>query len=316
MATVYSIDLAGNQYLNPHYLQTRSRINYLVNRYLSVDILSDRLCDLARQFDNPHPHSWEGINWKTINPSQIIGVESAMFLQIVASAAEIEAPIHDYSQESWGYFQQIHPQMARFIGGICTEEKTVELGVWEKEERQHSPLFRKIYQQFTGEKLLPKPNSVKGYQSTSNPWQDLYNHMIARISSEWSAASIYLWLMSHSTGELQQAIAQVLQDEINHLAKFWGFSCWLWSDSYLHQLQGTTKNLIAMLRHHQDERTEGKDIVSQALGLNHLLLVVELTFTLTRIMIRLRRWNQQLSSSYLNYLFGQVPIIEIQKNAA
>ena len=37
------IDLAGYPYPRTHYLHTRYRINGLVERYLSLEILSDRL---------------------------------------------------------------------------------------------------------------------------------------------------------------------------------------------------------------------------------------------------------------------------------
>lgn len=37
------IDLAGYCSPSSDYLQTRARINYLIERYLSLDILSDRL---------------------------------------------------------------------------------------------------------------------------------------------------------------------------------------------------------------------------------------------------------------------------------
>jgi hypothetical protein len=39
-------DLAGYCPENPNYLQIRARINRLINRYLSIEILSHRLSDL------------------------------------------------------------------------------------------------------------------------------------------------------------------------------------------------------------------------------------------------------------------------------
>ena len=41
---------------------------------------------------------------------------------------------------------------------------------------------------------------------------------------------LYLWLMSHTTGTLQQVRGELLQDEINHLTKFWGMGMWLYPD--------------------------------------------------------------------------------------
>ena len=304
------IDLAGSRYLKPQYLQNRARINELVDNYLAINVLSDRLSDLNEQFVRPQPRPWQPINWRAINQEQIIGVEPEIFLQLIAGAAEIEDPIRGYAQESRCYLEQVHPPMAKFMGGMLTKEaKILELGVWEKEERQHAPTFQKIYQQLSGKKLQPKPNTVKGYQPTSEPWQDVYRHTLSRISTEWSATSVYLWLMAHSTGELQSAISQPLQDEINHLAKFWGFSSWAFAESYFNQLKGSTKNLITLLKHNQSERTQGKDLINKAFSLNNLVLILELTFTFTRVMVRLRRWDKELSRSYLRHLFGNSPVI-------
>jgi hypothetical protein len=155
---LHTIDLAGDRYQNPHYLQTRARINSLIDRYMSLEILSDRVSDLPQQFYNPQPRAWEPIDWQAINRDQIIGIKPEIFLQILASAAEIEAPIRNYGRESWCYLQHIYPEMARFMGGVFNANGNIlEIGVWEKEERQHCPTFRKIYQQLTAEKLQVKP---------------------------------------------------------------------------------------------------------------------------------------------------------------
>lgn len=300
----FPVDLAGYQYSHPHYLQTRTRINYLVERYLSLEILRDRLADLPVQFKNPKPRLWEPVDWQAIDSSQIIGIEPDLFVAAIASAAEIEAPIQDYARESWDYLQAAHPQMARFVGGTLAADGLIqEVGVWEKEERQHRPAFSKIYLQLTGEKLRYQPNSVEGYQPSGNLRQDVYKHAISRMTTEWSATSVYLWLMAHSTGALQQAIAQPLQDEINHLAKFWGISRWAFADSYLIRLQGITKNLMDLFKHHQGERTNSNDI----LQVTYALQAVELAFTLSRVLVQLYHWNQTLSNADLEQIFGQPP---------
>jgi hypothetical protein len=201
----YTTDLAGFCPTAPSYLQTRQRINYLVNRYLSIHILSDRLTELPSQFTCPQTRPWERIHWQAIQPEQIIGIAPTIFLQLLAGAAEIETPIRAYSQESWNYTRQFHPQMAFFMGGDYDAEGALRaIGIWEKEERQHAPAFSKMYQQLTGEKLQPKTNSVTGFQPTDDPWNDMRIHLMMRISSEWGAISTYLWLMTHSTRPLQK----------------------------------------------------------------------------------------------------------------
>ena len=298
-------DLAGSYSEHPNYLQIRARMNRLIDRYLSIDILSQRLIDLPTQFSQPHVRKWESIDWKSISRNQIIGVDPDLFIMLVAGATEIETPIHEYSQESWSYLQSLHPEMAHFMGGSQNLDGSVaSLGVWEKEERQHAPTFRKIYNQLTGDKLQPKPNSVSGYKPINCPRQAVYNHTVSRISTEWSAVSVYLWLMAHSTGALQQAIAQPLQDEVNHLAKFWGFSRWAFEQSYYGQVKGSTKNLLGLVKHHKSERTEGDNLTGKATTVD----AIELAFMFSRVMVRLRAWNQELSHSFLTHLFGESQI--------
>jgi hypothetical protein len=302
------LDLAGYCPPKPSYLQIRARINHLINHYMCVDRLSDHLSDLPTQFVQPHTRHWEPIDWKAISTDQIIGIDPTIFVQLLSSATEIEIPIRGYSEESWHYLQTLHPQMADFMGGTHHPDGSIQtLGVWEKEERQHAPALSKIYQQLTSEKLCPKPSDVTGYEVSDDPLAATKQHVITRISTEWGATAVYLWLMAHSTGALQQTIAQPFQDEVNHLAKFWGFSRWIFGASYGEQLQGASTNLLALARHHQGARTHGSDLVSSSRSTEDLTHAIELAFSLMRVMVRLRNWNLELSPSYLRHLFGEVP---------
>lgn len=307
-------DLAGDCPTSLSYLQIRGRMNRLVDRYCAVDLLSNRLEDLPSQFTAPHQRPWEPIQWQAIHAGQIVGVDPALFLRLLASATEIEAPIRDYAKESWDYLQQLHPQMASFMGGEFADDGSrLAIGIWEKEERQHAPLFGKLYRKLSGSRLVPVPNTVAGYCATGDAWADLRHHMLSRIATEWSAVSVYIWLMAHSTGALQQAIAQPLQDEIGHLAKFWGFSRWALGDSYRQQVQGSGGYLLGLLRHHKGERSGAEDILR--LNSETLASGVELTFALTRVAVRLRTWNQELSVSYLRHLLGAVALPEVSRAA-
>ena len=144
---------------------------------------------------------------------------------------DTEAPIREYTQTSRQYLEPIHPSMAKFVGGIVAEDGTIkELGLWEKEERQHTPALIKIYQQLTDKKIKPNLRQAKSYQIWENPYRDLYKHGLHRVVTEYGAACLYLWLMSHTTGTIQQVLAELLQDEVNHLTKFWGMGMWLYPD--------------------------------------------------------------------------------------
>jgi hypothetical protein len=63
-------DLAGQLYLLPHVWQTRSRIDRLLDRYLKLDYLSDRLADLPVQFVRPQPRAWQAVCWQDIDTSR------------------------------------------------------------------------------------------------------------------------------------------------------------------------------------------------------------------------------------------------------
>ncbi|MEO0378061.1 MAG: hypothetical protein AAF329_26385 [Cyanobacteria bacterium P01_A01_bin.17] len=291
------------------YLTNRSRINILIDEYLAVDHLSHHLNDLSTQFVSPHQRPWGPVHWQAIDQTQIISIAPDIFLELLAGAAEIESPIRSYSRESWDYLHHFHPQMATFLGGTYGPDQSIQVvGTWEKEERQHTPALKKIYQQLTDQQLTLKPNTVAGYDPSTNPQQDIYQHLISRLSSEWSAISLYLWLMAHSTGALQQAISQILQDEVNHLAKFWGFSRWAFGRSFQKQFLASTHTIAQLFRHHAQERTHGTQVAKTNQRIHQLTESIELVFTFLRVMVRIRHWDTELSPSYLKHLFGPRPL--------
>ncbi|MEN9869837.1 MAG: hypothetical protein RLZZ171_820 [Cyanobacteriota bacterium] len=226
-----AIDLAGEVCFRPNFFQTKVRINYLIAQYLGCQKLGDRLEDLPVQFLNPQPRKCSNINWQDIHPEQVIGLELDIFLSIIKGALDTEAPIRDYTQTSRQYLEPIHPSMARLVGGMVADDGTIiELGLWEKEERQHTPALTKLYQMLATELITPQVQTAKSYQAWTNPYQDLYQHGLHRVITEYGAACLYLWLMSHTTGTTQQVLSELLQDEVNHLAKFWGMGMWLYPD--------------------------------------------------------------------------------------
>jgi len=83
------IDHAGYCYPHPHYLQTRSRINYLIEHYCSLHTLSEQLYDLPSQFETPHQRAWQRINWNAIASDQIIGIDRKLFLSVQIGRAHV-----------------------------------------------------------------------------------------------------------------------------------------------------------------------------------------------------------------------------------
>ncbi|MCC5622474.1 ferritin-like domain-containing protein [Nostoc sp. CHAB 5715] len=298
-------DLAGQSYPNPHYLQTQRRIRSLIDKYLAVEKLHDRLQDLPIQFANPQPRPWKLIDWQTINRNQIIGLDAEVFLSILIGAMDTEAPIRGYTQTSRQYLEKLHPQMARFVGGTVGKDgELLELGLWEKEERQHTPALIKIYTQLTGEKITPKLRTVRSYLPTDDAYEDLYRHGLHRIATEYGATCLYIWLMAHTTGALQDVLEELAQDEINHTTKFWGFGVWTFPDTGLMRIGRTLiKTRSPNYQRNNLMRTLRRMMATLNWNAWSLTNKTTLLFTFTYTMHRLCNWNNTLTPEYLQDLF-------------
>ncbi|MDZ8105400.1 MAG: ferritin-like domain-containing protein [Nostoc sp. DedQUE12a] len=298
-------DLAGQTHPSRHYFQTQQRIRSLIDRYVAAEKLHDRLQDLPIQFQNPQPRPWKLIDWQTINRNQIIGIEPEVFLSILIGAMDTEAPIRGYTQTSRQYLEKLHPQMARFVGGTVSEDDNLlELGLWEKEERQHTPALIKVYTQLTGEKITAKHRTVRGYLPTDDPHEDLYRHGLHRIATEYGATCLYLWLMAHTTGALHDVLEELAQDEINHMTKFWGFGVWAFPDTGLIRIGRTLiKTRSQNYQRNNLIRTLRRMMATLNWNAWSLTNKTTLLFTFTHTMHRLWTWNNTLTSKYLQTLF-------------
>ena len=123
------------------------RIRALVNQYLTVEHLRDRLEDLPNQLAQPHLRPWRPLPWAEVSPDQVVGIDPATCCRIIAGAMvprdrsstiNTEAPIRGYTQSSRQYLSDLYPAMARFVGGtVDGQGQLVELGLWEREEKRH-----------------------------------------------------------------------------------------------------------------------------------------------------------------------------------
>jgi hypothetical protein len=308
-----AIDSAGNCTPQPNFWQTQRRIKVLIQTYLSADVLCDRLSDLPLQFQTPQPRPWRRLNWQNVNASQIIGIEPLVFIAILAGSADTEEPIRGYTQASRQYLEPLHSEMARFVGGTVDDRGTlVELGLWEKEERQHAPALQKLYTQLTGLKLRLVSHTPRPYQPTDNPQVDLYYHGFHRIATEYGATCLYLWLMAHTTGPLQSVLEELLIDEINHMTKFWGFGLWAYPDSSgFKVLQTLSQSAIQKLWQvdqyssllHTLKRM-AQTLHWEAWSFNNK---VSLLWTFAIALQQLCTWSHSLTPEYLHRLFGDRP---------
>jgi hypothetical protein len=315
-------DLAGECHSQPSLWQTQKRLHALVQKYLSADVLGDRLCDLPAQFCNPQPHPWKRLDWQSVDASQIIGIDPLVFLAILAGSADTEEPIRGYTQTSRQYLEPLHPAMARFVGGTVDDQGTlIELGLWEKEERQHAPALQKLYTQLTGLKLRLLTHNPRPYQPRGNVRDDLYHHGLHRIATEYGATCLYLWLMAHSTGALQAVLEEMLIDEINHMTKFWGFGRWLFPDaSGLKVLQTLSYSALQKLW----KQEKHSSLLHTLRRMAHVLHweawswhnKVSFVWTFGIALQQIQAWHKTLTPDDLQGLFGDRPLDKTQNHSS
>jgi len=269
-------DLAGNVPTNHNRLQSWARVHGVANNFLTRELMEERYQDLSTQYDDPHTRQWERIEWNKVSPDEILDVKKETFLSFLRAAAEVEAPVPQYGTESWGYLRDIEPEFSLFVSGERTPEgerirdgKGRGKGVWEEEEWGHSAHFRKIYNQLSGEKLSAcKEKSVDPVERGDDPREAAKRHLQMRIAAEVSAVAGYSWLMSHSTGELQKAIAQPFQDEVGHLSKFWGFYREAFpEENTASTLAGVTRSLVGMGVKNSRELSSSSSLQDDRIGM-------------------------------------------------
>jgi hypothetical protein len=144
----------------------------------------------------------------------------------------------------------------------------------------------------------------------------MYRHGMHRVATEYGATCLYLWLVAHSTGTLQQALVEILLDEINHMTKFLGFGIWAFprqGDRLKNTLTKilTKQNKSINLSPNRPLRalfhTFGyvMDLVDWQTW--HPMSKLELTYTFIQVLWRLWHWGNSLSVEYLQQLLGTPP---------
>ncbi|MEM8720695.1 MAG: ferritin-like domain-containing protein [Cyanobacteria bacterium P01_G01_bin.39] len=335
-------DLAGEICFRPNFWQTKSRIDYLIEKYLRDEKLCDCLEDLQRQFQAPQLRKWAAINWQDIHPEQVIGLELSTFLFIIEGALNIEVSFAQNNQTTKQYLEPIHPTMAKFVDGASHNLSLEKKEEFQKKSgssrsrcrvgtNQCSLALGKIYQQLTNQNISLIIESTTDYQPRINPYQDLYRHGLDRVVNEYSIMSLYIWLMSNTTGTLQQILGELLQDKVNQLSKFWGMGMWLYPDGVqqlIHCLlsqintilpvscnpssqtepnsKSTWQHLMSALawqswstvprpKHKGFSRMSGLALTSSISAKG------ELIYTLIWILKRMWHWSGQLNPEYLHY---------------
>jgi hypothetical protein len=305
---------------------TKARIKATIAGNLASEILSDRLFELSFHHNGSRLHPWQPIDWQAIAPEQIINLPRELFLAAIAISVEVKTmPV--YSRSTWLKLPGITPQIASFLGRVIDEENNlIELGLWEREESQHSAIFRQIYEQLTGEILPISPP----LHSSPTTILEADRYLFQCVIAKWITLSVYLWLMSHATGDLYNAIAQLLQDELGHLAKFWGILCLRWGNIENPHLSGDLNGLLQIFCSPQDPKNlsilpsfplsfDSNEILWQKLDTSEVSVMnafdylasilqcsdaygLEIGLTLLGTLRQIWYWNQQLQVENLRAL--------------
>lgn len=312
----YSTDLAGLLDTSPSPLRILQRIRSLTHAYVNETVLRDRLEELPAQLEQPQVRPWQPVPWIDVGANQLVGITPETFCALLLGAINTEAPIRDYTQSSRQYLAHLYPAMARFVGGkVDAMGKVNEVGLWEREEKRHTPALVKIYKCLTGNTPAIAPHAARPYLPATDPHENLYRHGLHRVATEYGATCLYLWMMAHTTGALQSVLAELLIDEINHMTKFWGYGMWIYPDSSPWKISHTLHR--AMLRKLCHRQTQGSLIhtlrrMMQELAWEHWSLANRLTFiyTLDQVIKVLWHWNRSLTPAYLESLFGTPTRVE------
>jgi hypothetical protein len=294
---------------NPDKNTLQKNIIHLIDTYCSEQILERHLQELPQQFKHPEPRAWPLIPWHDIHPNQISGIDLDLFLLILEGAINTEAPIRDYTQASRQYLEPLHPAMADYVGGkIGAAGQVISLGLWEKEERRHTPALLKLYRQLSGDTILPTPHTARPHLNSSTPREDLYRHGLHRVATEYGAACLYLWLMAHCTGPLAAVMAELTRDEINHLTKFWGFGTWFFPETSLSKVMATVlqPRNQPIAQPHNLLPTFQRMAVVLAWSRWSLLNKLSFGFTCSLVLHRLWGWHRRLAPATLIALLGEI----------
>jgi hypothetical protein len=200
--------------------------------------------------------------------------------------------------------------MAHFVGGQVDDAgRSLALGLWEIEEKRHTPALVSLYTRISGQKPEIIPHAARPYTPSGDPCHDLYRHGLHRIATEYGATCLYLWMMAYTTGPLQAVLGELLIDEINHMTKFWGFGRWAYPNTGLHTIALTfTQALAQKLRNPQLQGSLLHTLRRMMAELGwadwsptHRLTLL---YSFDQVMRVLWQWDRTLSRDYLDSVLG------------
>jgi len=258
-----------------------------------------------------------------IRPNQIQGMSPMAWVMLAYFASETEAPIVNYSTSSGEITRGLNEALSKFLGTTWeafeaySEEEQKDFlqgflqydskdfctAVWCKEERRHDPALMHIAQQIWGqvraeEKTYPGAEPEDNYKGAD----EALKHLIGRNASEWSANSIYFFLMSHASGAASQWVDQPRTDETKHMAIFAASYKYFMGNQFLYR----TRVMLDSMKVYSDLHKKTNSVADQALA--EKVSLFELSIVHLFIEYRVRKYLKSIPMKTLAKFFEREPV--------
>ncbi len=184
---------------------------------------------------DPHcrMRTWDRVKLSAIGPQNVVDGLAVWELAFMMNfAMENEDPIFEYTHQSGEGFRFLLPGVGRFMGknqeqaSYSARHKLPWCeSAWCAEERRHSNTFARMIERLVH--ISPSRENPNHPMVVTAGESDAVQHLIARRTSEWNAASSYIVMAAHSSGDLRTLVRNIVRDEVKHLAILSSADCYL-----------------------------------------------------------------------------------------
>ena len=268
------------------------KIYLLVNEAFQPIFMDRSLFDvygaLHLNFKDSNLRVWNNIpnGFENVHPNQIERTSIDLWVQMVLFAAESEAPINNYSTASAEILRAYFPTLSAYMGRTLEEEKAFFENndssdetmsfcdtVWCRDESRHGPTLINLANRISGENIYREMTFPASPPGDFSDGHSVYEHIIARNSSEWHANALYIYLSAHANGPTKQWLTNVRADESRHLTVFASAYLYLYGPSYGKRIIDVIKFSSRLKRNHKKNNNH-----AQAMTAMNISTLLELFF--------------------------------------
>jgi hypothetical protein len=217
-------------------------------------------------------------------------------------AMENEDPIFEYTHQSAEGFRFLLPGLGRFMGKNEDQARYSTQhnlpwceSAWCAEERRHSNAFARMIERLVH--ISPSRENPNEPVVVTADEAAAVRHLTARRTSEWNAASSYIVMAAHSSGDLRTLVCNIVRDEIKHLAILSSADYYLFGPRPWSRLVKLVQLGLENYRQHRKIRSGGN-----ILGGN-LALSIEGVVSHALTAVFLAKWLRGLPLSTLTEIF-------------